>query len=175
MNISDGNMHENPPAILFVDRNPEEARYFFHDGMRHGWAGYELVIIDNMAAAQSMFEHGGGGARKADLLLISNNMWLRGGAELVRAIRNEPVFSRLPIYIVASCLKKLNHPNPQCFNAQWRDESDCKEDFRVTSQPYRPYLEPDHPARIDGVMCADNIILVLPRILDDMVDFWFNG
>jgi len=178
MNTSPYFIEDAPLQILFLDKDRQDARLFFEQGMGTAFFDYDLHIIGSRAEASDFLDTSSSPdqpsqGRQVDLLLISNRCWNEEGEALVHDIRANQKLRDIPVYCVASCAKKINSPSPQCWNADWRLETDCNRDARIAAIPFDAHLARTHKAHLNGVICANNIERELTTILQSMTDNWF--
>ncbi len=166
---------DDPMKILFLDNDPADGRKFFENGMGTVWFDYDIQITNKKEEIEECLTINSTRQRKLDLLLIANSYWFQGGEEFVRQLRAMPAFVHLPVYCVASCNKKFDGPFPGCWNKDWRLETDCDGHAREAARPFRHYLTADHPARLDGIICANSISTELSVIIEKMTSYWFTG
>ena len=166
---------DTPIQILFLDGEARDGREFFDQGLGNTWFDYDLHILDKLEKAIGFLETSQANRRNLDLLLISGDLWPRGGESFVRQLRSTPALKKLPIYCIISCAKKLNLPAPKCWDTKWRQETRCDGDARATSIPFEPFIASGHPAHINGTLCANNIGSELSSIVDHMTNYWFQA
>ena len=184
MNTSPYFLEDAPLQILFLDKDKQDARFFFEQGMGTAFFDYDLHIISSRDEASAFIgapssigtppSHDSSLQQKQpDLLLISNRCWNEEGEALVHDIRANQKLRDIPVYCVASCAKKINSATPQCWNADWRLETDCNKDARIAAIPFDAHLARAHKTQLNGVICANNIERELTSILQSMTDNWF--
>ncbi len=167
-------LDDEPIQIIFLDSNHQDARTFFENGLGNAWFDYELHLILCAKEAEPFLQGGKSEHRPIDLLLISNRCWNEETEELVKHIRAHKKLASLPIYCVASCQKKNSSPSPhQCWDLEWRLETDCDKDARITAIPLRPRLDPNSRQHINGIVCANNLDQEISKIIDTMTANWF--
>ncbi len=164
-----------PLQILFIDANIDSGRQFFNSALGTTWFDYDLHMTSTPEDAMRFIRPRDSKERALDLLFISNKSWTEGGKEYVKQIRTHDTLGNLPIYCIASCVKKLRTPNPQCMNKNWRLETSCNLDYLFAARPYKKYLAPDHPARLNDILCGNNISEQISSIINEMSRYWFNG
>ncbi len=172
----------NEPSlqIAVFDKDIGDGKDFFDSGLGCTWFDYDLHLFSRLEQATYLLEinnrpdHPACKETKLDLLLVSNRIWLEGGEQLVRAIRKHPRLNRLPIFLVASCNKKLVMPQPECWDTEWRASSNCDRDARIAAIPFERNLASDHPAHLNGIVCANNLAQTIPRIVDQLSEYWFQ-
>ncbi len=173
-------LEDKPLQILFLDNDEKDARHFFNNGLGTTWFDYDLHIVTSEKEAARFIDRketaiNARTGRPLDLLLISNRCWPLGGQQLVSRVRSHDRLHSLPIYCVASCLKKQNSAEPQCWNTSWRRDTNCNEDARIAATPFTACLNETHETRLDGIICANNLEQEISSIHDQMTRYWFSG
>ncbi len=166
-------LDDEPIQIIFLDTNHKDARTFFENGLGNAWFDYDLHLILSAKDAEPFLDLDVSDHRPPDLLLISNRCWNEETERLVRRIRADKKLASLPIFCVASCQKKINSPVPQCWDPEWRIETNCDKDARITAIPFKSYLTSKSNAQLNGIICANNLDGEISNIIDNMTANWF--
>ncbi|MCF6198395.1 MAG: hypothetical protein L3J67_03175 [Hyphomicrobiaceae bacterium] len=159
--------------ILFLDTDHNDARTFFENGLGNAWFDYELHLLTCLEETKLFLDPATAKHGLPDLLLISNRCWTEETEQLVAQIRENKKLACLPIYCVASCLKKTNSSSPQCWEPQWRIETGCDKDARITAIPFNSHLKSKSSAQLNGIICANNLDREIPNIIEKMTANWF--
>lgn len=166
---------DEPLQILFLDLDKEKGHDFFNSSLGSSWFDYELHMLDQTAHAANFLDTNQPHHRPLDLLLISNNIWFRGGEDLVKQIRSHQSLALLPIYIIVSCNKANSSPSPTCWSESWRKDANCTKNHRISTISFEIYKEDEHPARINGTLCPFNISIEIPKIIRDMNTYFIHS
>ncbi len=167
-------LDDEPIQILFLDTDHTDARIFFDRGLGSTWFDYELHLIHSKTEAQRFIVPVKPRQRPLDLLLISNRAWTTEGEQLVTQIRTQKKLTNLPVYCIASCPKKNQYPPLQCWDPQWRLDTDCDKDARIASIPYKPNLTSASKAQINGIICPNSLEHEMTKIINNMTTYWFH-
>lgn len=168
-------LDDDPIQILFLDTDHRDAHMFFENGFGTVWFDYEVHYLCSFEDVLPFLDPIEPKQSPPDLLLISNRYWTKEPCEqLIKQIRNHKKLSCLPIYCVASCQKKINSPaSPQCWDPQWRLETNCDKDARIAAIPFKPNLNPHSSAQLNGIICPNNLDREIPNIINKMTKNWF--